>query len=196
MRVVASMLLLSISAMAPVMALWWRCRRWGLPVRICVDPSTVTPAVMAGYLAEVARRLDERPERMRLAFDATRPVGRKIVLDFTPHDEMTVSVEGHRRKKFGLRRRWIPEHPVPLDLWPSRDRRRGVSLFIEPVDGNRFRVMAFVPCPSPVPVLAASSFLATLAAIFLSMECAAMAAGLLAGQAACAAYRAWQERSC
>lgn len=180
MRLALSAALFVACLALPFVARWWRLRRWGLPVRIVVDPDDPTPAAIAGYLAEVACRLDERPERMRLVIEAANANDRAIALDFTPEGEMVVSVEGHRSKKMDLRRRWIPEHPVPLVLWARRQRRK-IRLYVDPVDANRFRVMSVVPHPVPTWLYVACSFLATVGAISVSPECVAVALGLTLG---------------
>lgn len=180
MRFAVSAALFAIFLALPFVARWWQLRRWGLPVRIVVDPDDPRPAAIAGYLAEVACRLDERPERMRLVIEAANADGRAISLDFTPEGAMAVSVEGHRTKKMDLRRRWIPEHPVPLVLW-SRRRRRKVRLYVDPVDANRFRVMSAVPHLAPAWLYVACSLIATAGAILVSPECVAVALGLALG---------------
>ena len=174
MRIALDIALFATFFALPFAARWWRLRRWGLPVRITVDPDDPRPSVIAGYLAEVARRLDERPERMRVAVEAANVGDRAIALDFTPEGDMTVSVEGHRSRKMDLRRRWIPEHPVPLVLW-SRKRRRNVRLYVDPVDANRFRVMSSVPWSPPSWLYVACSLLATLGAVVVSPECVVVA---------------------
>ena len=180
MRLAVSAALFAICFAGPFAVRWRRLRRWGLPVRIVADPDDPTPAAIAGYLAEVACRLDERPERMRLVIEAANAGDRAISLDFTPEGEMAVSVEGHRTKKMDLRRRWIPEHPVPLVLW-SRRQRRKVRLYVDPVDANRFRVMSAVPHPAPAWLYVACSLLAAAGAILASPECVAVALGLALG---------------
>ena len=180
MRLAVSAALFAAFFALPFAVRWWRLRRWGLPVRVVVDPDDPRPAAIAGYLAEVACRLDERPERMRLAIEAANAAGRAVTLDFTPEGEIVVSVEGHRPKKMDLRRRWIPEHPVPLVLW-SRQRRRKARLYVEPVDANRFRVMSAVPHPAPAGLYVACSLLAAAGAILVSPECVAVALGLALG---------------
>ena len=147
----------------PFAVRWWRLRRWGLPVRIIVDPDDPTPSAIAAYLAEVACRLDERPERMRLVIEASNAEGRAVTLDFTPTGEMVVSVDGHRSKKMSLRHRWI------------------LRLYVDPVDANRFRVMSAVPCPVPAGLYVACSLLATVGAILVSPECLTVALGLTLG---------------
>lgn len=164
----------------PFAVRWWRLRRWGLPVRIVVDPDDPRPAAIAGYLAEVACRLDERPERMRLVIEAANAGDRDVSLDFTPAGEMVVAVEGHRSRKMDLRRRWIPEHPVPLVLW-ARGRRRRVRLYVDPVDANRFRVMSAVPFQVPKELHVACSLLAVAGVFLAAPECLAIAVGLSAG---------------
>ena len=180
MRLAVSAALFAVCLALPLAVRWWRLRRWGLPVRIVVDPDDPTPAAIAGYLAEVACRLDERPERMRLVIEASNAGDRAISLDFTPTGEMVVAVEGHRPKKMDLRHRWIPEHPVPLVLWARRQRRKTL-LYIDPVDANRFRVMSAVPCSVPALLYVAGTLLATVGAILVSPECVAVALGLTLG---------------
>ena len=180
MRAALDIALFAACFALPFAVRWWRLRRWGLPVRIVVDPDAPTPSAIAGYLAEVACRLDERPERMRLVVEAANAGDRAISLDFTPEGEMVVSVEGHRSKKMDLRRRWIPEHPVPLVLWARRQRRK-VRLYIDPVDANRFRVMSAVPCRASAGLYVACSLLATAGAILAAPECVAVALGFTLG---------------
>ena len=180
MRIALDIALFAACVAIPLAARWWRIRRWGLPVLIAVDPDDPTPKAIAGYLAEVACRLDERPERMRVVFAGANTARSSITLDFTPAGEMVVSVDGHRPKKLDLRHRWIPEHPVPLVLW-SRKRRRKVRLYVDPADANRFRVMSSVPLPVPSWMYVACSLLATLGAIVVSPECVIVALGLTLG---------------
>ena len=180
MRLAVSTVLFATCFALPFAVRWWRLLRWGLPVRIVADPDDPHPSAIAGYLAEVARRLDERPERMRLSIETTNSSGHTVMLDFTPMGEMVVSVEGYRPKKMNLRHRWIPEHPVPLVLW-SRRQRRKVRLYIDPVDGNRFRVMSSLPQAVPAGLYVACSLAATVGAIFVSPECMAVAVGLALG---------------
>ncbi len=180
MRAALDIALFAACFALPFLVRWWRLRRWGLPVRIVVDPDDPSPSSVAGYLAEVACRLDERPERMRVTVEAANAGDRAVSLDFTPEGEMVVSVDGHRSRKMDLRRRWIPEHPVPLVLW-SRKRRRNVRLYIDPVDANRFRVMSSVPWAAPPWLYVACSLLATVGAIAVSPECVLVALGLTLG---------------
>lgn len=170
----------------PPTARWLRARRWGLPVRIVADPEDPRPEDMAAYLAEVARRLDARPERMRLDIFAANDAGHTVALDVTPGQDMVVSVDGHRPKRLDLRRRWIPDHPVPLVLWSRRARRRKVRLFVEPVDANRFRVMSCLPFRAPPGAFVACSLLATAGVVLASEACLAVAVGLALGLAVCA----------
>lgn len=180
MRIALDIALFAALFALPFAVRRWRLRRWGLPVRITVDPDDPRPSSIAGYLAEVACRLDERPERMRVTVEAANAGNSAISLDFTPEGEMVVSVEGHRSKKMDLRRRWIPEHPVPLVLW-SRKRKRKVRLHVDPVDANRFRVMSSVPWAPPPWLYVACSLLATVGALVVSPECVVVALGLTLG---------------
>lgn len=103
-----------------------RTRRLPVSVTASASPS---PGEIAGYLAQIAVRLDERPEPMRIVFD----VPRGTVLDSISDGRLAIGMEGHRRKALDLRRRWIADHPMPLSL-----HRR--VLYVDPVDANRFRV--------------------------------------------------------
>ena len=180
MRIALDIALFAACAALPLAVRWWRLRRWGLPVRIAVDPDDPAPKAIAGYLAEVACRLDERPERMRVVFDGANAARSSITLDFTPAGEMVVSVDGHRPKKLDLRRRWIPEHPVPLVLW-SRRRWRNLRLYVDPVDSNRFRVMTAPPFVVPRFVYVLCSLVAAAGLVFFSPEPVAMALGVSIG---------------
>ena len=153
---------------------FWRAWRWGLPARITVDPDAPSAAALAEYFATVARRLDERPERMRLVIDGRTAARRALTLDFLPDGAMCACVEGEPPKRFSLRRRWIPDHPVPLDL-------RACRLWIDPVEANRFRVMDRVPFRVPRGVYAGCALLAVISAIWLVPECLAVAIGLAVG---------------
>ena len=104
-----------------------------LPVHIWIREENAFPKEVAGYFVELARRLDECPRKMRLAIESSVP----FVLDFDPADGNPVVSVGGGSEKFNIRRRWIPEHPVPISLGGGRCR---VVLLIDPVDSNRFRV--------------------------------------------------------
>ncbi len=174
MRVALSVLAGVLAAALPWALRLWRERRWGLPARITVDPDHPSADALAEYFATVARRLDERPERMRLVIDGRTTARRALTLDFRPDGAMCAWVEGDEPKRFSLRRRWIPDHPVPLDL-------RACRLWIEPVDANRFRVMDRVPFRVPGGVYALCALLATAGAVWLAPECLAAAVGLASG---------------
>lgn len=184
-----SAVVFALCAAAPPLLRAWRLRRWGLPVRLTVDPSDPAPADLCAYFAELARRLDERPERMILDLCGANDGGRRIALDFTPDGAMRAEVEGRRAKTFSLRNRWIPEHPVPLVLWPTGWRarvfRRGrLRLYIAPTDANRFRVMERPPRETPVALYLLCSALATVGAVCVLPVCLAAALGLALGSAA------------
>ena len=111
---------------------------------------------------------------MRLVIDGRTAARRALTLDFLPDGAMSACVEGEPPKRFSLRRRWIPDHPVPLDL-------RACRLWIEPVEANRFRVMDCVPFRVPGGVYAVCALLAVVSAIWLVPECLAVAIGLAVG---------------
>ena len=174
MRLALSVLAGVFAAALPWALRLWRERRWGLSVRITVDPDAPSAAALAEYFATVAQRLDERPERMRLVIDGRTAARRALTLDFLPDGEMCACVEGEAPVRFSLRRRWIPDHPVPLDL-------RACRLWIDPVEANRFRVMDHVPFRVPGGVYALCALLAAVSAVWLVPECLAVAIGLSAG---------------
>ena len=174
MRIALSVLVGIFATALPWALRFWRAWRWGLPARITVDPDAPSAAALAEYFATVARRLDEHPERMRLVIDGRTAARRALTLDFLPDGEMCACVEGEPPKRFSLRRRWIPDHPVPLDL-------RACRLWIEPVEANRFRVMDRVPFRVPGGVYAVCALLAVVSAIWLVPECLAVAIGLAVG---------------
>ena len=174
MRLALTVLAGVVAAALPWALRPWRGRRGGPPARITVDPDHPSADALAEYFATVARRLDERPERMRLVIDGRTTARRALTLDFLPDGAMCACVEGETPKRFSLRRRWIPDHPVPLDL-------RACRLWIEPVEANRFRVMDRVPFCVPWTVYAFCALLAAAGAVWLAPECFAAAAGLAAG---------------
>lgn len=167
---------------APPALRWWRARRWGLPVRVAVDPEDPRPAAIGGYLAEIARRLDARPERMRIVFDGRTRDGRAITLDVERDRALRVSVEGFRPRRVDLRGRWIADHPVPLAL-------RRATLYVEPVDANRFRVMASAPFSVPWALYALCSVGATAGLVWVVPELLALCAGAACGGAWAGAFR-------
>lgn len=151
-----------------------RSRRWGTAVRVVVDPDDPRPRDIAAYLAEIARHLDERPERLRIVFDGRNRSNRAIALDLDPDGTLRVSVDGQSSHALDLRGRWIADHDVPLDL------RRAV-LYVQPVDANRFRVAAHPPFRVPLWIHVACSLLATAALVVLRFDGVAAALGLSLG---------------
>ena len=111
--------------------MWLRTTR--LPVTVTAS-ERATAAEIAAYLAQIAARLDERPEPMRIVF--TVPPGTQ--LDLRKDGRFVVRVPGSRPKTLDLRRRWIADHPVPLALHHA-------VLYADPVDANRFRVFSRGP---------------------------------------------------
>ncbi len=174
MRWPLTIALLLAFAAAPMLWAWWRMRRWGLNVRVGVDPADPRPDAIAGYFAEIARRLDEHPERMRIVVDGRNERNLAIALDLLPDRRMRVQVEGRRPKLFNLRSRWIADHPVPLDL-------RHAVCYVEPVDANRFRVMSAPPFGLPVWLYVLCSLVATVGLVLFIPELVAVAAGIPLG---------------
>lgn len=179
-RLAAAAVVFVLSALAPFLLLLLRARRWGLAVHVYVDRDDPRPKDICGYLAEIARRLDERPERMRVTFDGRNREGRAIALDIEKDRRLRVTVEGRRAESVDLRARWIADHPVPLDL------RRAV-LYIDPVDANRFRAMTAPPFAVPGFVHLLCSLLAAAGLVLFAPEPVALALGASIG---CAAAKA------
>ena len=167
-------------AMPQVVRMLLRKKR--LPVRVTIDADDPRPRDVARYLAEIAARLDERPERMRIVFDA--PPG--VELDLEDDGRLVVRVPGRRPYRFDLRHRWIADHPVPLSLAP-RQLLLGTPLrpltplkalmplgplilFVDPVDGNRFRVTDRLSCRVPPAVYFALSLVAVVGVLLFSPE--------------------------
>lgn len=155
---------------------WGRRRRWGKPVTLSLDPDDADPSRVAACLVEIARHLDASPERLSLV---VRTDGRQRavpVLDVDPGDRrLVVRAEGRTPKRVDLRGRWIPDHAVPLPL------TRGLRLYFEPVDANRFRVLPAPPFRVPLALHVACSLLATAGVIWVVPEALAVAVGLALG---------------
>lgn len=112
-----------------------------LPVTVQLDPDDPSPEHFAECLAQVAARLDERPERMRLVIRGAAKGGLPVVMDAVDSGAaFRITCGSHRPRRLDLRRRWIAEHPLPLVIKPGRP----TVLYVAPVDSNRFRVS-----PSP-----------------------------------------------
>ena len=142
-----------------------------LPVHIWISEENAVPGEMAGYFIELARRLDEHPQKMRLIVESTVPA----ILDFDPSDGNPIVSVGGKAQKFDVRRRWLPDHPVPLEFGP-----RTVVLLIDPVDGNRFRVRSGRRINMPRWVYALFAATATLAVVTLHLAAVSAAATILA----------------
>jgi hypothetical protein len=156
-----------------------------LPVTVTVDADDPRPADVARYFAEIAARLDEHPERMRIVVDA--PDG--MALDLEPDGRMAIRMPGRRTFHFDLRGRWIADHPVPFPLGPAkmsrflrifRSRRLPV-LYVDPVDANRFRVTDHLPFAVPISVYVLLSLAAVLAVVLVSPHLLALVVGAVVG---------------
>ena len=160
-------------------------RKKRLPVTVTVDADDPRPSDVARYFAEIAARLDEHPERMRIVVDA--PDG--MALDLEPDGRMAIRMPGRRTFRFDLRGRWIADHPVPFPLgpakqpWPARifRSRRLPVLYVDPVDANRFRVTDRLPFAVPIAVYVLLSLAAALASILVSPHLLALVIGTVAG---------------
>ena len=177
-----------VGAVVPWM-IWKLLRKRRLPVTVTVDADDPRPDDVARYFAEVAARLDAKPERMRIVVDA--PEG--MSLDIEPDGRMAVRMPGRRTCRFDLRRRWIADHSVPLPLGHGATsrlarmfRRRHLVLYVDPVDANRFRVTDRLPFAVPVAACVLISLMATLAVVLVSPPLLAGVLGVAAGCVLCA----------
>ena len=86
------------------------------------------------YFAEVFASLDARPRRLLVELDVRNDAGVRFAIDFS-RGELLLRSRG-ASLAVQLRNRYIPEHPVPLELPAS-----GVAKFVmTPAGGNRVRV--------------------------------------------------------
>ena len=123
-----------------------------LPVTVQLDPDDPSPGHFAECLAQVAARLDERPERMRLVIRGAAKGGLPVVLDSVDSGAaFRITCGAHRPRRLELRRRWIAEHPLPLVIRPGKP----TVLYVKPVDSNRFRVSTSFLHLAAVALLAA-----------------------------------------
>lgn len=109
---------------------------------------------------------------MCLVVEANVPSG----LDIDPTDGNLVVSAAGESAKLSLRRRWIPEHPVPMVFGQSAGCVRRTVLLIDPVDGNRFRVRQCRAQSPPRWAYAVFAAVATLAAVTLNAVAVATAA--------------------
>lgn len=173
-RLTVAAVVFVLSASVPFLLRWARSRRWGLPVNVYVDPENPRPGDVCGYLAEIARRMDERPERMRVVFHGHCRNGRFPTLDIDKDRRLRVAVPGRRAETVDLRARWIADHRTPLCL-------RCAELYMEPVDANRFRVMTAPPFAVSRSVYVLCSLVATAGLVLFAPEPVALALGVSVG---------------
>lgn len=103
-------------------------------VRVVADHDNPSPAQLKDCFAEVFAVLDLSPRPLFLTLDARNASGAAVSIDLAD-GEPVFRIDGRRSAKANFRRRWLAEHPVPLDL---RDGR--CQLVLEPTTGNRVRV--------------------------------------------------------
>ena len=136
-----------------ILASGWMARLMGWQ-RVLVRSSPYEPSAeaFAHYLAEVAVHLDEKPEPLVMTLDGG---GSAHELDFLPDGRMAVSVEGAGRHVFSLRRRWLPDHEVPLRFGEGGS---SITLYATPDRGSRFRVRRSLELSEKRLLLAAGIF--------------------------------------
>lgn len=148
-----------------------------LPVHVWITERNAEPDELAGYLVEIARRMDEVPRRMCVVVESSVQAS----LDVDPSDgNLVVKVAG-AEKRFSLRRRWLPEHPVPLEFGPPHGARiRRTVLLADPTGGNRFRVRSCRAFSFPAWVYALLAASASVAVVTFNGIAVALALSLLA----------------
>ena len=103
-------------------------------VSVTVNRREPSCEALRQYFAEVFSSLDERPRQILVTLDVRNDAGVKFAIDFL-RGELSFCA-GAASLQVPLRKRYIPEHPVPLDLPVS-----GVAKFVmTPASGNRVRV--------------------------------------------------------
>ena len=88
-----------------------------------------TPEEYRDFFASVLADLDERPRALTVEFLAD-----DLVIDLAG-GEVVFSMPGRKDVRGNFRRRWLPEHPVPLHLKGTRPH----VLKLLPTSGNRVR---------------------------------------------------------
>lgn len=146
-----------------------------LPVHIWIKEANACPREVAGYFIQLAEKMDERPRKMRLVIESSVPAS----LDFDPVDGNPVVDVCGETHHFDIRRRWLPEHPVPLSFGA-----KPMVLLIDPMDGNRFRVRSWRRTVFPEWLYAAFAFSATIAAVTLHPVAVACTVGVAVAMAA------------
>ncbi len=173
MRLAVFFLVFTVSFAVPFIVKFLKTRFWGLPVTVRIDDADPQAGDVASYFAKIAERLDAIPERMRIAIFAQNEHAYPISLDSDLKGCWVVSVGNQCPAPLNLRRRWIADHPLPYILTEKKKQ----ILYIEPVDGNRFRVMEHVPFKISVLVYALFSLIATLGFVWITPEAFAIAIG-------------------
>jgi hypothetical protein len=153
-----------------------------LPVHIWIRQENACPREVAGYFIQLAEKLDERPRKMRLSIESSVPA----FLDFDPTDGNPAVCVAGETCRFDIRRRWLPEHPIPLVFGP-----KPTVLLVDPVDGNRFRVRAGRRFSLPWWTYPLFSIVGAVAAVTLHPAAATFAFALLAVMAAAAVAGRW-----
>lgn len=148
-----------------------------LPVHVWITERNAEPEELAGYLAEIARRMDESPRRMCIVVESSVQAS----LDVDPSDGNLVAKVAGSESRFSLRRRWLPEHPVPLEFGPSQGvRSRRTVLLADPTSGNRFRVRSCRAFGFPAWAYALLAASASVAAVTFNGIAVVFALSLLA----------------
>ena len=103
-------------------------------VSVTVNRREPSCEALRHYFAEVFSSLDERPRQILVTLDVRNDAGVKFAIDFL-RGELSLCASA-ASFPVPLRKRYIPEHPVPFELPVS-----GVTKFVmTPTSGNRVRV--------------------------------------------------------
>ena len=191
-----------------------------LPVHIWIREENATPEELAGYFTELARRFDAHPQKMRLMIESSVPA---VLDFDPADGEPVVSVGGRTHKfslrhrwlpehpvplLLGSVPNAVPASVESVPMPPAGSvpttsqapaivrhifPQRRLTLLIDPVDGNRFRVRSCRPIRAPRSAYALFAVAAVAAAVTLHPLAIALSAFLLAGLVGWLALSAFAE---
>ncbi|MBQ7234302.1 MAG: hypothetical protein IJS36_02725 [Kiritimatiellae bacterium] len=110
-------------------------RRRAERATIRIDPGDPSPEFLRKCFAAVFASLDERPRRLLVDVHVKNESGAAALMSFVDGNPVFI-VEERGISAADYRRRWIAEHPVPLEFRASEP----TWLVMEPVDANRVKV--------------------------------------------------------
>ena len=104
-------------------------------VKIVLDWDDPSPAALKGYFAEIFADLDADPRQILVSVKAYNDRHARVSIGFED-GEPVFRIQGRKDVRAAFRGRWLPEHPVPLNL-PEYGK---CKLVLTPTDGNRVKV--------------------------------------------------------